>query len=115
MKYMILIYGSEAAWAAQSPEEMAKGMGAYMAYSEALKAERRHVIGFELNTVSTAKTVKVLNGARQVADGPYADTKEQLGGFYLIEAENEADALEWAARCPGASHGTIELRPVIER
>ncbi|MGE3248947.1 MAG: YciI family protein [Hyphomonadaceae bacterium] len=114
MKYMILIYGAESDWAAQSPEDMAKGMEAYMAYSDALRKAGKYVSGHELNTVSTAKKIAVRNGAANVTDGPYADTKEQLGGYYLIEAADEADAISWAARCPGASHGLVELRPCIE-
>lgn len=114
MKYMILIYGDEAQWAALSPDELAKGMEAYFAYSDALEKAGKAVSGHELSPVSTAKTIKVRNGAPHVADGPYADTKEQLGGYYLIEAEDEAEALKWAAQCPGAHHGTVEVRPVIE-
>ncbi|NWG54902.1 MAG: YciI family protein [Hydrogenophilaceae bacterium] len=114
MKYAILIYGAEADWASQTPEEMGKAMEAYFAYSDALAKAGKAITGQELAPVATAKTVRILGGAPVVADGPFAETKEQLGGFYLIEAENEADALEWAARCPGAQHGTIELRPCIE-
>lgn len=114
MKYMILIFGEEAKWAAQTPDEMAKGMAAYMAYGEALRAAGKYVNGHELNSVSTAKTVAVREGAPHVADGPFADTKEQIGGYYLIDAADEAEALSWAARCPGAHHGTVELRPIIE-
>lgn len=114
MKYMILIYGEESYWAGLSPEDMAKGMEAYMAYSDALRNAGKYVSGHELNTASTAKSVTVRNGAANVTDGPYADTKEQLGGYYLIEAADEAEAISWAARCPGAAHGLVELRPCIE-
>jgi hypothetical protein len=114
MKYLILIYADESAWASFTPEEQAEGIGAYVAYREMLQGQRKHVISYQLNASSTAKTVKATDGKQQVADGPYADTKEQIGGFYLIEAEDDADALAWAARCPGAEHGIVELRPIIE-
>ncbi len=113
MKYMILIYGSEAAWMAQSPAEMERAMGAYMAYSGALGSSGKMVIGEELSPVHTAKSVTVRDGEVRVMDGPYVDTKEQLGGFYLIDADSEEDAIAWASRCPGAAHGGVEVRPCV--
>jgi len=111
---MILIHGEEGAWEALSPEDMAAGMAEYMAYTEALRKAGKYVVGEELNKAVTGRTVKVRGGAPQVADGPYADIKEQLGGFYLIEADSLDEAVSWGARCPGAKHGTIEVRPVIQ-
>ncbi|MDX2235210.1 MAG: YciI family protein [Hyphomonadaceae bacterium] len=113
MKYMILIYSSEAAWMAQSPAEMESAIGAYAAYSTALAQAGKMVDGQELQPVSTARSITVRGGDMTVRDGPYVDTKEQLGGFYLIDVETEAEAIQWAARCPGAAHGAVELRPVV--
>ena len=113
MKYMVLIYGSEAHWAAQSPEEMEKAMGAYFAYSEALTKAGKLVAGDELHPVATAKSVTVRSDGVRVVDGPYVDTKEQFGGYYLIDVADEAEAIEWASKCPGAQHGGVELRPVV--
>jgi hypothetical protein len=114
MKYMVLIYSDENGWAAMTPDEQTKAYGAYMAYGEALQKAGKFVSGHELKPQATAKTIAVRNGDSRVVDGPYADTKEQLGGYYLIEAENEADAIHWAAQCPGAHHGMVELRPCME-
>jgi hypothetical protein len=113
MKYMILIYGSENEWAAQAPAEMERMMGAYMAYSEALSKAGKMVVGHELQPVATAKTITVRNTSATVVDGPYADTKEQFGGFYLIDVADEAEAIEWAKKCPGSWHGKVELRPCM--
>ena len=115
MQYMLLIYGSDDAWASQSPDDMAREMGAYMAYSEALAKAGKMVRGDELQPSVTARSVTVRGGAEHVADGPYVDTKEQLGGYYLIEADSEEDAIAWAKKCPGARHGGVEVRPVVMR
>jgi hypothetical protein len=85
-----------------------------MAYTEALKKANAYVGSNRLQPISTATTVKTANGKQQVLDGPYADSKEQLGGYYLIEAANLDAAIAWAARCPGSGHGTVEVRPVWE-
>lgn len=115
MKYMILIYGSEASWADVSPERIGEIMAAYFAYTEKLQAAGVYISGHELDTVSTAKSARGKDGA-QVVDGPFVDTKETLGGYYLIECENEAEALKWAKQCPVTMHGGgVELRPVMVR
>ena len=84
----------------------------YMAYSEAMKKAGIMVGGERLRPTSAATTVRVAKGKTEVLNGPYAETKEQLGGFYLIEASDLDTALSWASRCPGASRGTIEVRPI---
>ncbi len=114
MKYMVLIFADEAAWAALTPEELTKAHGAYRAYGEALQKSGKYVAGHELQPQATAKTIAVRSGDPKVIDGPYAETKEQLGGYYLIDAVDEADAIHWASQCPGAHHGTVELRPCVE-
>lgn len=112
MQYMLLIHANEAAYQARSQQEMSQTYAAYMAYTEALKQAGAWVAGDRLQPTNTATTVRVVDGKTQVLDGPYAETKEQLGGYYLINVPDLDAALSWAARCPGASHGTIEVRPI---
>lgn len=112
MQYLLMIYSDEKAFASRTPEQMKQGMAAYEAYSEALKKAGVWVGGARLADTDTATTVKVRDGKPQVQDGPFADSKEQLGGYYLIEAKNLDEAIAWASRCPGASHGTMEVRPL---
>jgi hypothetical protein len=115
MRYMILIYGKESDWEHVAPERMGEIMGAYNAYTEKLKAAGVYVSGDELNAVATAKSVRGM-GATHVVDGPFVDTKEQLGGYYLIECANDAEALNWARQAPTMMHGGgVELRPVMVR
>ncbi len=87
-------------------------MQAYQAYTEALTKSGALLGSNRLQPTSTATTVRVNNGKSQVLDGPYADSKEQLGGYYLIDAPNLDSAISWAARCPAAGHGSVEVRPV---
>ena len=112
MKYMLLIYGDEAAMKTASQETVGQMIAAYGAYTEAMKKAGVHVGSNRLRPTSSGTTVRVANGKTQVLDGPYAETKEQLAGYYMIEVPDLDDALSWAARCPGASHGTIEVRPL---
>ena len=112
MKYLLLIYGNEAAMAAASPADAEKMTGAYMAYTEAMRNAGVYVGGERLRPTSTATTVTGANGKTKVLNGPYAETKEQLGGYYMIDAADLDAALSWAQRCPGAAHGAIEVRPI---
>ena len=112
MQYLLLLHANENGWDKMTPAEQQQGMAAYMAYGEALRKAGAYVGSNRLQPVSTATTVKIANGKQQVLDGPYADSKEQLGGYYLIEAADLDGAIAWAPRCPGASHGTIEVRPI---
>ena len=114
MQYLLLLHADESGWSKMTPAEQQQGYAAYMAYTEALKKANAYVGSNRLQPVSAATTVKIANGKQQVLDGPYADSKEQLGGYYLIAAPDLDGAIAWAARCPGASHGTIEVRPVWE-
>ncbi len=108
MKYLFLLYGDEDQWESYSGEKKGEIIGAYQAYSEALQKAGAHVAGEPLDHSSQGKRVR----ASHVEDGPFADGKEQLGGFYLIEANNLDDALDWAARCPAAADGHVEVRPL---
>jgi hypothetical protein len=112
MQYLLMLYADESGWGKMTPAEQQQGYAAYMAYTEALKKAGAYVGSNRLQPISTATTVKINNGKQQVLDGPYADSKEQLGGYYLIEAADLDAAIAWAARCPGSGHGTIEVRPI---
>jgi hypothetical protein len=112
MKYLLMIYGSEAAAQAASKADIDQMHAGYMAYTEAMKKAGILVGGERLQRTSAATTVRVANGKTQVLDGPYAETKEQLGGYYMIEVPDLDTALSWAARCPGASLGVMEVRPI---
>lgn len=112
MKYMILIYSNESGWASLTPAQKQQGMQAYLAYSEALEKAGAVMASHRLQPVASATTVRVSNGKTQVLNGPYADSKEQLGGYFLIDAPDLDSAIAWASRCPGAASGAIEVRPV---
>jgi hypothetical protein len=112
MKFMLLIYGCDAAIERMSRAEIEQAIGAYTAYTEALKQSGAYVASDRLQRASSATTVRVTDGKTQVLNGPYAETREQLGGYYLVEAPDLDAALSWAARCPGAGYGAIEVRPV---
>lgn len=112
MQYLLMLYSNEAHWTTMTPAQQEQGMAAYKAYTEALKKAGVLAGSNRLRPISTATTIRIEDGKSQVLDGPYADSKEQLGGYYLIEVADLDAALSWAARCPGASHGSIEVRPV---
>lgn len=112
MDYLLLLYSNEDGWRQMTPEQQKQGYAAYMAYTEALKKAGAYKASQRLQPVAASTTVRVTDGKSQVLDGPYVETKEQLGGFFLIEAADLDSALAWAARCPGASHGTVEVRPI---
>ena len=112
MQYVLMIYTNEGGWANMTPAEQEQGMAAYSAYSEALKAAGVFAGTNRLQPSAAATTVRVANGKSQVLNGPFADSKEQLGGYYLSNVPDLDAALSWAARCPGASHGVVEVRPI---
>jgi hypothetical protein len=112
MQYLLMLYSEEGGWARMSKAEQERGVAAYTAYTEALKAAGVWVGSNRLQNVDAATTVRLIEGKSQVLDGPYVDSKEQLGGYYLIDVPDLDAALSWAARCPGASHGTVEVRPI---
>jgi hypothetical protein len=112
MQYLLMLYSDETAWPKMTKAEQEQGMAAYMAYGEALKKAGALKGSNRLQPSTTATTVRLANGKPQVLDGPFADSKEQVGGYYLIDAPDLDAALSWAARCPGAGHGVIEVRPV---
>ena len=113
MQYMLLIYNDELAWQRLSDAEREALVGQYFAYTDELRNAGAYIAGDPLQPTSTAKTVHVLDDERIVTDGPFAETKEQLGGYYLIDVESEEDAIEWAAKIPAARYGRIEARPLM--
>lgn len=114
MKYALLIYGDESHCPAPESAEGAAEMEAYYAFTEAINAEGINQGGEALRSVATSTTVRVRNDEVLATDGPFAETKEQLGGFYLVECDDLDQAIAAAARIPGARYGSIEVRPVIE-
>ena len=114
MQYLLMLYVNEAAWPKLSKAEQDQGMAAYMAYTDALSKAGALVRGNRLRPSAAATTVRTANGKSQVLDGPYADSKEQLGGYYIIDVPDLDAALSWAARCPGAQHGVLEVRPIFQ-
>jgi hypothetical protein len=112
MKYMLLVYGNEGEWQGLPPSENDQRIAAYRAYMEAMAQAGIMVGGDRLQPSPSATTVRAANGKTTVLNGPYAETREQLGGYFLIEVPHLDAALSWAARCPGAGHGVIEVRPV---
>ena len=112
MQYLLLIYGNEAGMQSTSKADMEQMIAAYGAYTEAMKKAGILVASNRLKPSTSASTVRIADGKTKVLDGPYAETKEQLGGYYLIDVPDLDAALSWAARCPGANYGTIEVRPI---
>lgn len=114
MQYLLLVYGSESAFANMTPEQQAAGVEAYGQFTQDIKQSGKWIGSNRLKPVASSTTVRVRDGKRVVTDGPFAETKEQLGGYYLIEAKDLDEAVAIAARCPGAQHGTMEVRPIWE-
>jgi hypothetical protein len=113
MQYMLLIYGNQASWDDRSDEERGQMMQAYGDFTQELRDSGAMIAGDALEPTQTATTVRVQNDETLTTDGPFAETKEQLGGYYMIEAGSLDDAIEWAAKIPGARHGSVEVRPVM--
>jgi hypothetical protein len=114
MKYMLLIYHDEQSWAAISESDRQQIFADYRKLREQLLNSGQFVTGSQLQPISTATSVRVRDGKELVTDGPFAETHEQLGGYFLIEAENLDEATSIAARIPSAKTGTIEVRPLVE-
>jgi hypothetical protein len=112
MQYLLMTYVNENGWSKMTPAEQQQGAAAYMAYGEALKKAGALVGSNRLQPTSTATTVRIANSKSQVLDGPYVDSKEQLGGYFLIDVKDLDAAISWAARCPAAGHGVVEVRPI---
>ena len=114
MRYLCLIYENEKAWETSPQAESEAIMGEYFAFTEGIRSNGKLVSGEALQPTQTATTVKVRNGKVSTTDGPFAETKEQLGGYYLIEAKDLNDAIQVASKIPSARHGAVEVRPVVD-
>jgi hypothetical protein len=112
MQYLLTLYADESVWSTMTKEQQEQGVGAYAAYTEALREAGALKSSNRLQPSASATTLRTTNGKVQVQDGPFADSKEQLGGYYLIEVPDLDAALTWARRCPGVGHGTIEVRAI---
>lgn len=112
MQYILMLYVNEAGWPKLTKAEQEQGTAAYMAYAEALKKAGAFKGTSRLGSSATATTVRAADGKPQVLDGPYADSKEQLGGYFIIDVPDLDAAISWAARCPTVGHGVVEVRPL---
>ncbi|MEZ4707392.1 MAG: YciI family protein [Caldilineaceae bacterium] len=114
MRYLLMIYGDEQMDASASPQDMEAMMNAYGAFTNEAREAGVLQGGEALQPTSTATTVRVRNGKTNATDGPFAETKEQLGGYYLLDCKNLDEAIAYAAKIPGAKHGSVEVRPIME-
>lgn len=114
MRYLLMIYSNEQQDAQHTPEQGEAIMQAYYAFTNELQESGAMLGGEALHPTNSATTVRVRNGQTSSTDGPFAETKEQLGGFYMINCDNLDEAIKWAAKIPGAKDGSIEIRPVME-
>jgi hypothetical protein len=114
MRYLCLIYENEKAFETLPPAESEAIMGEYFQFTDDIRKNGKYVAAEALHPTASATTVRVRNGKVSTTDGPFMETKEQLGGFYLIEATDLNDAIQVASRIPSARHGSIEIRPVVD-
>ena len=112
MQYLLMIHGDESAMASARQADREGMMAAYGAYTHALKEAGVYAGGERLHPAASAAVVRIKDGRTSVVNGPYAESHEQLGGYYVIEAADLDAALVWASRCPGAAYGAIEVRPI---
>ena len=112
MKYILLIYGNEAVWGNATKEQAAKMYEAFGAYGKEMRDKGVVLGGAELQPITTATSVKFNGGKTKTVDGPFAETKETLGGYYLIDVPNLEDAIYWAEKMPTMVEGTVEIRPL---
>jgi hypothetical protein len=114
MQYLLLIYSDESRWEQLTEQERGQLGQEYGAYTTEMREKGAFLAGAPLQSTSTATTVQLRDGKQVVTDGPFAETKEQLGGYYLVDVESLDDAIDWAARMPSARFGKIEVRPVMD-
>ena len=112
MQYLLTLYADDAGWNQMTPEQQQQGVAAYAAYGQALQNAGVYVGSNRLRPAATATTLRTTNGKVQVLDGPFIDSKEQLGGYYLIDVPDLDAALVWAGKCPGVGHGIVEVRAI---
>ena len=113
MKYLLLLYQNERIWEGRSPEEAGRIFAEYMDYTKGIQKNGNYIGGEALQPIATATTVRQRNGKTLTTDGPFAETKEQLGGFYLVEAKDLDEAIKLAGGIPAVRTGSIEVRPIL--
>jgi hypothetical protein len=112
MQYLLLLHVDESGWGRLSPEQQQQGMASYASYAEALQKAGAFKGSNRLEPSSAASNVRLENGKPRVTDGPFAETKEQVGGYFIIDVPDHATAVSWASRCPAAGHGVVEVRAI---
>jgi hypothetical protein len=115
MKYLLLIYDREQDWSKLTEAEQGQIYGEYMKFSQDIKESGNYITGAQLHPVASATSVRLRDNEQLVTDGPFAETHEQLGGYYLVEAKDIDEAISLASRIPSARFGTVEVRPLVER
>jgi hypothetical protein len=115
MRYLLLIYSDETRYPRLSAQENDKLLAEYRAFSTKVQGAGKHIASDRLQPTTTATTIRIRNGETLTTDGPFAETKEQLGGFFMIEAKDLDEATAWAAQIPSAKYGSVEVRPIWER
>ncbi|HEX3119435.1 MAG TPA: YciI family protein [Candidatus Acidoferrum sp.] len=112
MEFILMAYVQEGGWENLTPEQQKQGMAAYTAYTRSLADAGVLMVNRRLGSSGSSRTLRGNNGNTQILDGPYTDSKEQLGGFYIINVNNRAEAMRWAAKCPAVGHGVLEVREI---
>ncbi len=112
MQYLLTLYADETRFNSMTTEQKQQGLAAYMAYTQALQAAGVYLGSNRLRPIATATTLRTRDGKVQVLDGPFIESKEQLGGYFLIDVPNLDAALSWASKCPGVGHGIVEVRAI---
>ncbi len=110
MEFILMAYVQETGWDKLTPEQQKQGMAAYTAYTRSLADAGVLMVNRRLGSSGSSRTLRGSNGNTQVLDGPYSDSKEQLGGLYIIKVNDRAEAMRWAAKCPAVGHGVLEVR-----
>jgi hypothetical protein len=113
-KFLFTLWEDQSNWDQATPEDQAKGAQAYQDVTDEMRAKNAFLSGEGVQPVATARSVRVRGEEVSATDGPFAETKEQLSGFYLLECKDEDEAIQWAAKIPAASTGVVDIRPVIE-
>ena len=113
MQFILMAYVQEAGWPAMTKEQQEQGLAAYKSFTDALKKAGALITSNRLAPSANAASLRQKDGKVQVIDGPFADSKEQLGGYFIIEAKNLDEAIAWGSRCPATGHGTVEVRPIV--
>jgi hypothetical protein len=114
MQFLLMAYVQEGGWGKMTKEQQEQGYAAYKAFVDAMRKAGAFVSSTRLSPSANATTLRQREGKMQVLDGPFADSKEQLGGYFVIEAKNLDEAIAWGSRCPAVGHGTVEVRPIVD-